>query len=1221
MDQLDNSHFLKRFDSKVPIRNYGFEDGSPGLLSAEISGRSTLIKYWLNRDKDKTEILQDIWLYEVRQLHRLKGCPGVGDYISPIYEASYDDHGFYLVLDSNERLPLTVHEQTEKVLKLKKPWIKNTRNIKNRIKLWKNLRRIAKALQILHSQGLLHRHLDSGSVLTDLDSQDPDFQLTGFEWSIRVQRMTETNTPHPQTLSLKHEKCFSFLSDWADYGLMTAKLLQINESALLDLTHPVERIIEDTGITLDEINLIRGLVGCVRLDANIPTEGINASLVIPKIDSLIKGLTSLEVRNPGSLAVSFLFNSSASGKHHRGKTSVFNAVQTVFKEMHGVALNESNTSEFVKFVKDDLDALTYIAIIPAEDDDAEDEVVLTGTRLLYVLNKSKSTIGGTTWDFAFCHSAYVTSPQGLENNKKLIKLDQAITCFSHNDREGMTRFQPTSWEGVLQKAQDSNKRIETDNALTLGFAAYHLAEIAFAKSEIYPTEVISYQVDKDDPSINIVRLKSRKDADAEGISETLNLKAPAVRLKKLISGQGEYSTWMLTPTPTLNDDDYDVELNYLRTTEENGAEIYEFTTTSPDPAYLNNFIIPSSTHGTIRQLSRRASAIDALSEHSELSGMLEAPHFKHMESHESSELHSAYHDLDQSKQEVFTNILKTLPLYLVQGPPGVGKTFLVTALVQQVFSNEPNSRLLLTAQSHATVFHLYKEVKNALDSLDNRQSPPLIVSCIKDSSTEGETDSMAYLDSLARDYLLALSESELFQDSPSETSKSKVIDLAKPGSRSARGSLMNQLLRAANLVFATTNSRQVENLIKSRSQFDWTIMEETGKVTGIELLSPLLLSYRRLMIGDHRQLPPYASEVMRRTLGDIPRLKEALEISLDLLSNSIKGEFIKSVLTSDFLNDLPPEELKKISHEALRLHLLFESLINEEEQAKERSINYFGNSDQHKPIASMLSIQHRMHPDIASLISSVFYGNKLDTAPSKIEYYTKVKKPFYFDVPAHNRATYNDSALLWIDIPDVQANRGFKQGDQTPQWHSALERRVVMKLISKIRKSEEVDRLPQLAILSPYAKQIEKISLSIERQISGLSNLREFSKPNDAISHCSTVDAFQGSEADAVIVSLVRNNSQSYPMGALGFLLDSRRMNVLLSRAKHQLIIVGSFEFLKHWSEKIEREEVKKGNENHKFLVDLISKIENFRDLGLMNFVSYEDLLPDNKNKPKQKAR
>ena len=46
-----------------------------------------------------------------------------------------------------------------------------------------------------------------------------------------------------------------------------------------------------------------------------------------------------------------------------------------------------------------------------------------------------------------------------------------------------------------------------------------------------------------------------------------------------------------------------------------------------------------------------------------------------------------------------------------------------------------------------------------------------------------------------------------------------------------------------------------------------------------------------------------------------------------------------------------------------------------------------------------------------------------------------------------------------------------------------------------------------------------------------------------------------------MIVSLVRNNPR-VGLGALGFLRERRRLNVMLSRAKHKLFLVGSLSFL-----------------------------------------------------------
>jgi superfamily I DNA and/or RNA helicase len=51
----------------------------------------------------------------------------------------------------------------------------------------------------------------------------------------------------------------------------------------------------------------------------------------------------------------------------------------------------------------------------------------------------------------------------------------------------------------------------------------------------------------------------------------------------------------------------------------------------------------------------------------------------------------------------------------------------------------------------------------------------------------------------------------------------------------------------------------------------------------------------------------------------------------------------------------------------------------------------------------------------------------------------------------------------------------------------------------------------------------------------------------------STIDSFQGQENEIIIVSLVRSNDEQ----EIGFLKDYRRMNVAMTRAKEQLIVIG----------------------------------------------------------------
>ena len=52
---------------------------------------------------------------------------------------------------------------------------------------------------------------------------------------------------------------------------------------------------------------------------------------------------------------------------------------------------------------------------------------------------------------------------------------------------------------------------------------------------------------------------------------------------------------------------------------------------------------------------------------------------------------------------------------------------------------------------------------------------------------------------------------------------------------------------------------------------------------------------------------------------------------------------------------------------------------------------------------------------------------------------------------------------------------------------------------------------------------------------------------------CLTVDACQGAEFDYVLISPVRSNGRK----AIGFVADSRRINVAVSRAKRMCIILG----------------------------------------------------------------
>src|SRR5690606_4081496 len=97
--------------------------------------------------------------------------------------------------------------------------------------------------------------------------------------------------------------------------------------------------------------------------------------------------------------------------------------------------------------------------------------------------------------------------------------------------------------------------------------------------------------------------------------------------------------------------------------------------------------------------------------------------------------------------------------------------------------------------------------------------------------------------------------------------------------RAGLGAISHLVLDAANIVISTANSSDVERLVEAREQFDWVIVEEAAKATGPELAGPLMLSGRRLMIGDHHQLPPYEADRMLKVLANHALVKEAIGLA------------------------------------------------------------------------------------------------------------------------------------------------------------------------------------------------------------------------------------------------------------------------------------------------------------------------------------------------------
>ena len=167
-----------------------------------------------------------------------------------------------------------------------------------------------------------------------------------------------------------------------------------------------------------------------------------------------------------------------------------------------------------------------------------------------------------------------------------------------------------------------------------------------------------------------------------------------------------------------------------------------------------------------------------------------------------------------------------------------------------------------------------------------------------------------------------------------------------------------------------------------------------------------------------------------------------------------------------------------------------------------------------------LNIQYRMHPYLAEFPSQSFYDGKLKTEflskhPWSIEWLPLDRPIVFFDTE--------------IDCQERKVGTSFENANETD---------LVVKIVKNLIGSEVSPF--EIAVLTPYSAQVHSLQKSLSSSVSN-------------VEVCS-IDGFQGREKEIVVFSTVRSNSA----GSLGFTDDRYRMNVLLTRAKHAVIGVGS---------------------------------------------------------------
>ncbi|CAO2047821.1 unnamed protein product [Urochloa humidicola] len=187
-------------------------------------------------------------------------------------------------------------------------------------------------------------------------------------------------------------------------------------------------------------------------------------------------------------------------------------------------------------------------------------------------------------------------------------------------------------------------------------------------------------------------------------------------------------------------------------------------------------------------------------------------------------------------------------------------------------------------------------------------------------------------------------------------------------------------------------------------------------------------------------------------------------------------------------------------------------------------------------LTTRLTVQYRMHDSIAMWASKEMYHGLLKSSRS-------VASHLLADSPVVKATWITRCPLLLLDtrMPYGALNICCKEHLDpagTGSFYNEGEADIVTQQVLNLVHCGVSPTA--IVVQSPYIAQVQLLREKLEQY------------PKLSAVEVSTIDSFQGREADAVIISMVRSN----PLGAVGFLGDSRRINVAITRARKHVTVV-----------------------------------------------------------------
>lgn len=440
---------------------------------------------------------------------------------------------------------------------------------------------------------------------------------------------------------------------------------------------------------------------------------------------------------------------------------------------------------------------------------------------------------------------------------------------------------------------------------------------------------------------------------------------------------------------------------------------------------------------------------------------------------------------------------------IIHGPPGTGKTTTVVELIIQAIKR--GDKVLAVAPSNTAVDNLLERLVAAKQQVVRLGHPARVAESLRNHSLDGLVEShenTPIIRQMIRDAEAIYRKSDKWTRAKrTRGEKQEMRADAKMLLKEARQLeqyAIESILNRANVICATTSFH--EELIGDR-WFDLIVIDEACQSTEPGCWIPLIHGDKVVLAGDHFQLPPTV-----------------------LSEEAARKGFSKSMM--------------------------------------ERLMEVYGDD-----ISRLLTIQYRMHESIMDFSSERFYKGQLEAHPS-------VARHLLSELPGVQASPLTQTPVQFIDT----AGAGFED-ELEPDGYSKLnqgEAHLVTRIVNELLASGLIAR--DIAVIAPYSAQVRLLRSMIQQAASdskdgsGMNTKNDFQKtsttsvaiqiddsgimrnmlPEPGI-EIDTVDGFQGREKEAIVISLVVSNNRQ----EIGFLSDTRRINVALTRARRKLIVIG----------------------------------------------------------------